>query len=394
MFQNPGPASAYESFSPLQLRTAWGVDALGLAGAGHTAVVLEWGQTVAQSDITAYSQQYAGTTITVNQLDGSGSPANGAGLEATLDVETIIGMAPGLSGISLLNYSADDFFSANSYADALDKANTNNVLVDVISVSYGSCETNWPSSAITAIERVLETASGSGVTIVIAAGDQGSSACVSRTAPYTDGTPAAVSYPASSKYVVAAGGASIQLNADNAIADVAVWNDWALQLNADTPSSACTSPPCRPNPVWGGGGGVSSLFQVPSYQTSVNSSGGRGVPDLAYLSDIYPAVMLYFQGQWVGEGNGTSQAAPTFAAMTMLLNQSEGERVGWVNKLLYNMGADSPGVYTDITQGSNIIGNQTQQFDVVGYYADTGWDFASGWGIMNVNEAAEAMAGN
>ena len=140
---------------------------------------------------------------------------------------------------------------------------------------------------------------------------------------------------------------------------------------------------------------MSTLFQVPSYQDSVNSSGGRGVPDLAYLSDIYPAVMLYFKGQWVGEGNGTSQAAPTFAAMTMLLNQSEGERVGWVNQVLYNMGADNPGVYTDITKGTNVIGNQTRQFDVNGEYAAAvGWDFASGWGIMNVNEAAEALAGN
>ncbi len=59
------------------------------------------------------------------------------------------------------------------------------------------------------------------------------------------------------------------------------------------------------------------------------------------------------------------------------------------------MGADNPGVYTDITKGTNVIGNQTRQFDVNGEYAATvGWDFASGWGIMNVNEAAEALAGN
>jgi kumamolisin len=142
--------------------------------------------------------------------------------------------------------------------------------------------------------------------------------------------------------------------------------------------------------VWGGGGGISELFNVPTWQTSVNSGSdsGRGMPDLVYLSDIYPAVTLYFQGGWVGEGNGTSQAAPTFAAMVMLLNQSLDERVGLVNPALYSLGADTPSAYFDITTGDNIIGNQFEQFKVSCCTASAGYDFASGRGIMNVNTAA------
>lgn len=398
VFQNPGPPYAYQSFDPSQLQTAYGVESIGLTGSGTSAVVLEWGEQVAASDIQAYAAGLGYDEVTLNQIQGSGSPSTSVGLEATIDVETIVGMAPGLTQITLINGAGDNFISDASelYSMALDRSNTNGILTDVISVSYGACEDEWLNSAGTelgsggqALMTVLQSAGAAGVTVVVSTGDQGSSGCSSRTPPYTN-TLQAVVHPASSPYVTAAGGASIDLNSENEIVTAVPWNNWGLQLDVATQASSCTTPPCRPYPVWAGGGGISELFNVPTWQTSVNSGSdsGRGMPDLVYLSDVYPAVTLYFQGGWVGEGNGTSQAAPTFAAMVMLLNQSLGERVGLVNPALYSLGADTPSAYFDITTGDNIIGNQFEQFKVSCCAASAGYDFASGWGIMNVNTAA------
>src|SRR6185369_11448193 len=113
------------------------------------------------------------------------------------------------------------------------------------------------------------------------------------------------------------------------------WNDWPLQLDRTLPH--CDTPPCRPVPVWAGGGGRSIVFERPPWQVGpgVDLDGSRQVPDLAFLGDIYPATLLHFRGKWSGEGNGTSQATPIFAAMSTMLNQhalSAGRpRIGFVN---------------------------------------------------------------
>lgn len=91
----------------------------------------------------------------------------------------------------------------------------NNDLAPVISMSYGNCEFGFPYSVEgSADETELEKANMEGITFVNSSGDSGAAECDPNTTD-PDGTSAtggyAVSYPASSPEVTAAGGNSISL---------------------------------------------------------------------------------------------------------------------------------------------------------------------------------------
>ena len=86
------------------------------------------------------------------------------------------------------------------------------------------------SESRTLVERTLAAEAALGITVVVAAGDTGSSACARGVPPgkltSADKKPQ-VSWPASSPYVLAVGGTNLTLNPDNSIASTGAWNDTA-----------------------------------------------------------------------------------------------------------------------------------------------------------------------
>ena len=226
VFTNPGPANAYRSFHPSQLRTAYGVPD-NLRGTGRSAVVLEWGGSVVATDIESYAAG-VGSSFTANNLiqvylDGAKGEISGP--EATLDVETIVGMAPDIDRITLINgYGATNGLWATYlplvYAAALDASKTGGTLADVISVSWGECETAWLTSTegtfdtvTAALEPILMTAAAAGVTVSLAAGDTGSTGCASMSPPFAEnGGGLSVGYPSGSAWTTAVGGTHLVLN--------------------------------------------------------------------------------------------------------------------------------------------------------------------------------------
>lgn len=399
-FSNPAPQLEQTAFSPLQLRTAYGFDATHLTGTGRSAVVLQWGGLVAPSDMRAYEEGIGIPRVNLHQVRLDNAPGQpGGNGEATLDVQTIAGLAPGLERITLINgWGAPqgkwDAYNPIVYSSALDVNHTGGVLTDVISSSWGQCELGWSEQALETVEVILQTAAAAGVTVVVAAGDQGSAGCVSRTPPFTD-TEQAVVYPGSSRWTTSAGGTSLQLNANNTIREAPVWNSWPLRLNEELPG-LCHTPPCRPWPVWAGGGGMSAVFEKPSWQDGVNAGPARVVPDVAFSASAYPGVLIHRQGAWAGRGDGTSQAAPTFAAVTLVANEAAADaglpRLGFANPLIYHLGEHSPDIYWDVVEGDNRIGNNDERFDNPCCVAKEGWDAASGWGIPLVDRLIQARS--
>jgi kumamolisin len=122
----------------------------------------------------------------------------------------------------------------------------------------------------------------------------------------------------------------------------------------------------------GGSGGVSTLFARPDYQRDVRperDATHRVVPDVAAVADPFTGVsIVYNQQQRLG--GGTSQAAPIWAALTVLMNEyliaHGGTPVGDVNPLLYRIaqGSQLPG-FRDITTGGNAVDFATPGFDLV-----------------------------
>jgi len=77
---------------------------------------------------------------------------------------------------------------------------------------------------------------------------------------------------------------------------------------------------------------------------------------------------IYSQNEYVGAG--TSQAAPIWAALTVLMNQhlkaNGGRQLGNINPLLYKVaaGADLPG-FRDVSLGGNAVDLSTPGYDLV-----------------------------
>jgi kumamolisin len=230
---------------------------------------------------------------------------------------------------------------------------------DVISISWGASENLWTAQSLDSYNSAFQAAAAMGITICAAAGDRGSSDGV------TDGL-AHVDFPASSPYVLACGGTRLTTDG-NSVKSETVWHE-----SADSAT----------------GGGVSSVFDLPSYQqnanvpVSVNSnSKGRGVPDIAAVADPATGYKVLVDGNQLVIG-GTSAVAPLMAGLIVRINEMQGKNIGFIHHSLYNNAA----VCRDIIQGDNITTSTNK-----GYKAQAGWDACSGWGAPIGSKWAKVM---
>ena len=224
----------------------------------------------------------------------------------------------------------------------------------VISISWGGPESSWTQQSLTAFDQAFQAAAAMGITVCVAAGDNGSS----------DGaTGDNVDFPASDPYVLACGGTSVQASG-NSITSETVWNDGA--------QGGAT------------GGGISTFFPLPPYQEGLSAAltaGGtkpltkRGVPDVAGDADENTGYDVRVDGSDTVIG-GTSAVAPLWAGLIARINSANGKPVGYVNPILYQNQA----AFNDITQGNN--GD---------FAAATGWDACTGMGSPNGTKIAAAL---
>jgi kumamolisin len=337
------------SYSPLQVAQAYSFPT-GVNGAGQIIAVIELGGGYNTSDLDSFFSSLGISTPTVTSVsvDGatnspSGDPS-GADGEVELDIEVAGAIAPGAQIAAYFAPNTDQGF-----IDAVNNAvNDATLKPSIISISWGGPENSWTAQSRDALNSACEDASTMGVTVLVAAGDNGSSDGSS------DGSPT-VDFPASSPYVVACGGTSLRLSGTS-ISSEQVWNETAENEGAT-------------------GGGVSEVFALPSYQDDAdvpaapNSFAGRGVPDVAGDADPETGYNVVVDGEQTVIG-GTSAVAPLWAGLFALINQSLGTNVGYVNSLLYS--ANEEATFHDITSGNNGA-----------YSAGPGWDACTGLGSPN-----------
>ncbi len=339
-----GPA---RSFTPPQVAALYSFPS-GLDGTGQTIAIIELAGGFSQSDLNTYFESLGLNTpsVTAISVDGARNTPGGSGsVEVTMDIEIAGALAP---GAQIRVYFAPN--TDQGLVDAVNEAvNGTDPAPSVISISWGGAEACWSQQSVDALNRILEDAKNLGVPVCVSAGDAGS----------TDGTGVlAVEFPASSPYALACGGTS--LTAEGArITSEAVWND----------GDGAT------------GGGVSTLFSKPSYQSDTavpapsSASGGRGLPDVAGNADPATGYQLFINGQSTVAG-GTSAVAPLWSGLIARFAQSLGEPVGFLNPVLYLDGAS--GCFQDITQGNNYAAGGPED-----YSASPGWDACTGLGSPN-----------
>jgi kumamolisin len=345
----------------------------GLDGSGQTIGIIELGGGYRPSDLDTYFSSLGLSTPTVIPVSVDGgtnapSSASSADSEVVLDIEVAGAAAP---AAKFVVYFAPNDAASNGFLDALTKAvqdSENNP--SVISISWGGPEEIPTSSFQVQFDKELQAAALLGITVCVAAGDNGAADM----GPKVWDGEAHVDFPSSSPFALSCGGTHLMATND-AIAAESVWN----QNQADV------SPDAGPDGSFGaGGGGVSGAFPLPNYQQQANvpvapnpaGFKGRGVPDVTGDGDPDTGYNILVDGQKEQVG-GTSAVAPLWAALIALMNQKLNGRVGFVNPQLYAL-APGAGSFHDITAGNNRV--SYQQFKNVGYDAGPGWDAASGLG--------------
>jgi len=345
---DPQANPAAVSYTTLQVAQAYSFPT-GLNGSGETIGIIELGGGFTQSDLNTYFSGLGispAPSVVAVSVDGAQNQptgdTSGPDTEVMLDIEVAGAVAPAASIVVYFAPNTDAGF-----LDAINQAVTDTTnKPSVISISWGGPESTWTAQSLESYNSALESASAVGVTVCVAAGDNGSSDGVNDGADHVD-------FPASSPYSLACGGTTLTISGGTISSEV-VWNELASNEGAT-------------------GGGVSTTFALPTWQSNINvpTAGGfqgRGLPDVAGDADPTTGYQVQVDGSSFAVG-GTSAVAPLWAGLIALFNQSLGHAVGYLNPTLYQTIALESGTFHDITSGNN--GD---------FSAGPGWDACTGWG--------------
>eukprot|EP00597_Dinobryon_sp_UTEXLB2267_P003059 CAMPEP_0170068434 /NCGR_PEP_ID=MMETSP0019_2-20121128/7411_1 /TAXON_ID=98059 /ORGANISM="Dinobryon sp., Strain UTEXLB2267" /LENGTH=565 /DNA_ID=CAMNT_0010276079 /DNA_START=27 /DNA_END=1724 /DNA_ORIENTATION=- len=359
------------SITPALLNSYYGVTSNTGNSLGSQAVFESLGQYYSPSDLALFQENYNLPSDSVDAVVGGyesdeacATDANNC-VEANLDVQYMMAMSQ-LTPTTYWYEGASDSFLAwiQAVADSSSPPLVN-------SISYGSIETELPKSFAKSFNTEAMKLGVQGVTILVSSGDDGVANFQARSNPRKCGYNP--SFPATSPYVTAVGA-------------------------TQGPESNVTETACLSNTggVITTGGGFSSIFSAPSYQTetiatyfaslstsetpsSGYASGGRGYPDIAMAGLNYEVVV----GGKTYQVSGTSASAPVVAGMVALVNadrlKAGKSPLGFLNQAIYSSGLS---ITNDVLSGENNCCASLVCCDE-GFYAAKGWDPLTGFGSVN-----------
>jgi len=388
-------ASNQGAYTVNQIASAYqfnGVYSAGDQGQGITVGLYELEPNL-PSDIASYESCY-GISTKVNYVEVDGGSGSGAGSgEAALDIEQIIGFAPKVHLIVYQGPNSNGDSPGDGSYDVLATIVSDDA-AKVASSSWGQCETLEGATDARGESALLEEAAAQGQTLVQASGDDGSEDCFGETA--TGDLTLAVDDPGSQPFMTDVGGTS--MSALGPPPTERSWNNGGNLSDALMLGNGGA-----------GGGGISTFWPMPAYQSQAPSSlkvanslssgspchtSGfcREVPDVSANADPNTGYIFFYNGNgsvadtpagWQAIG-GTSTATPLWAAALALADASSAcDKIplGFINPALYKLAGWSQSAYFhDVTSG-------TDDYTGLGlgkYPATAGYDMATGLGSPNV----------
>jgi subtilase family serine protease len=349
-------------YTPQQIKGAYGLGSTGLDGSGQTVAIIDaYASPTIVADVDQWSINRGLPTLHGGQFSQVVAPGTyhhpERGLkqdpqgwygEETLDVEAVHGMAPG----------ADIVFvgAPNNFQD-LDAALNHVVdrgLAQIVSNSYGFNTELLAPGFIKPFEDTILQGAIEGIGIYFSSGDNGDESLVEG---YTT-----TDWPASSPFVTAVGGTTLAVGAtDNYLFETG----WGAYTSTWTGKTWSPTPPGKW--LYGGGGGVSRIFDEPSYQVgavpssvfSAQGRTGRAVPDISANADpntgylvgetqTFPDGTVKYSEYRLG---GTSLACPLVAGIMALADQNIGKPHGFANPVFYS----HPGAFTDVVSPASTV---------------------------------------
>jgi len=288
-------------------------------GAGQVVAIASFSD-FSVDDVRDYLALMSIDPARINRLSrvrvNGGAPNRFDAAEVLLDIAGVWSVAP---EAQIVVYDAP-FVGAGGSFQALFTAMIDDG-VDIITNSFAYCENQTSRADVESIDAILQTAAAAGISVFSASGDTGS-ICL-------NGSANTVHVPSSSPYLTAVGGTTLTFGPAFTYGAERWWDG-----TAETPATGQ------------GGFGESLFFARPDWQDGLNPSPMRSIPDVSVNAD--PATgFLICQRDDGGCPNGrlwggTSVAAPIWGGFAALLNQANGQNLGFLNPLLYPLaGSDA-----------------------------------------------------
>ena len=373
-------------YQAAQIQNAYNITPLlnrGINGAGRTIVIVDaYGSPTIASDLQTFDATMGLPNPSFTQITPAGSPPPfdindpnqfGWSVETTLDVEWAHVTAPGANIVLAVAPSNNDSDILNTTTYVVE----HNV-GDVISQSFGEAEACMDPILLNEQHALFAEAVSKGITLFASSGDSGASqpSCD----PNSTAALFAASTPASDPNVTAVGGTT--LTADPITGAYQSETAWTEPFGCNPPAVANSDVNCS-------GGGFSTVYSRPDYQSALQKSRARGVPDVAYNAGVAGGVLVFSAtiNEFVGLPptalvffiiGGTSAGSPQWAGLAADADQLAGHRMGNINPALYSI-AQAKSHYAaalhDITIGNNDVAEIGG-----GFNAGARWDPVTGLG--------------
>jgi hypothetical protein len=283
--------------------------------------------------------------VLLDDIPGTPGPDN---VEVCLDIEMCMSMAPGLSGIIV--------YEGQNPNDVLNRMATDN-LAKQLSAS-------WTFGINATTEQIFQQFAAQGQSYFNADGD-------------SDAYAGTISTPADDLFVISVGGTTLTTGPGAVYSSERAWN--------------------RNNNV-GTGGGISTVYTIPTWQQGLNMSANQGsttmrnIPDVAMVAEN--TLVVYDSGGNPTQGfvGGTSISSPLWAGFMALVNQQGSLRgrppVGFLNPAIYALGQSTNYalILNDITTGNNTNSSSPTKF-----FAVPGYDLCTGWGTPKGTNLIDAL---
>jgi xanthomonalisin len=337
----------------------YGASSLPSATTGTIGIITSGKVTQTITDLKSFASSagYPVPNVTTTVVGTAGSSTSGVD-EWNMDSQSSLAAAGGsISHMILYNVNS---LSDSALSLGYNKAVTDN-LAKAINVSLGGCESD-EGSVEASQDQIFQSAVAQGQMFSVSSGDSGAYECGA-----TAGK--AQSYPAVSPYVMAIGGTTLSSSGGT-------WQ-------AETVWSCTSASTCQQSSSGGAGGGPSLTENAPSWQTAsgvLGTATKRGVPDISFDASPNSGALVLINGSNAQIG-GTSLAAPLWAGFWTRIQAAHGNTLPFPAQTLYQGAASHPTWFHDVTSGNQ------------GYAAATGWDYATGYGSVQIANFSTAFTG-
>jgi pseudomonalisin len=414
--------NVYHFLTPADFSTIYNIPS-SYTGAGYTIGIVSWAR-VSTADLdnfrsktstsfsnptevipTAYGGTDPGTACTTTTC--SSTKLSGQE-EATLDVIRAGSTAP---GANLLLVASTATTASNDGIGADAQYIVYNNAANILSISFGACESDAGSSNVTFWDNLFSTAAAEGIGVFVSSGDSAAAGCDTAFAIPGSVVANSPNYICSSQYATCVGGTQF--------ADTTSPSTYWSSSNTSGYKSVISYIPeggwneSDTSGIAGSGGGVSTFIATPTWQTGTgvpSARAGRYTPDVSFSSsdhDGYFACMAARDSSCVTSSgsfgflsfSGTSAAAPGMAGVAALLNQKMGAAQGNLNPKLYSLAATAASAFHDVTVSTSGVSSCSISTPSIcnssiyytssgavqpGFLVTTGYDEVTGLGSLDV----------